>query len=134
MEHLRDRVGIRTGNLGAVMEVEWHCRRFAMLVYRRMGRAPEKTSKLDADRVSDDLTRVRADIVNAVQALYVSVYRDRLHAEIEAVTEGLMRDTAAYIRAVRKVTGVERKNLYEGGRGFPSPWNEAADPNYDMLV
>lgn len=134
VERLRDRVGGRTGNLGAVMEVEWHCRRFAMLVYRRMGRDPAKTSRLDATRAADDLARIRAEIVNAVQALYVSVHRDRLHAEIDAVTDGLMRDTDAYVRAVRKVTGSDAGNLYEGGRGFPSPWNEGADPNYDMLV
>lgn len=134
IERLRDRVGGRTGNLGAVMEVEWHCRRFAMLVYRRMGRDPNQTSKLDASRAADDLAKIRAEIVNAVQALYVSVYKERLQAEIDVVSDGLMRDTAAYIRAVRRVTGSEGNNLYEGGRGFPSPWNEASDPNYDMLV
>ena len=134
VERLRDRVAGRTGNLGAVMQVEWHCRRFAMLVYRRMGRDPNRTSKLDANRAADDLAKIRADIVNAVQALYVSVHKARLQAEIDGVSDGLMRDTAAYIRAVRRVTGSDGRNLYEGGRGFPSPWNESADPNYDMLV
>lgn len=134
VERLRDRVGVRTGNLGGVMRVEWHCRRFAMLVYRRLGRDPNKTSRLDVSRVADDLSKIRADIVNAVQAMYVSVYRARLQAEIEAASDGLLRDTAAYIRAVRKVTGSDRNNTYEAGRGFPSPWSESSDPSYDMLV
>eukprot|EP00873_Tetraselmis_striata_P033761 jgi/Tetstr1/454025/TSEL_040944.t1 len=134
VQRLKDKIAARTGDAGEVMLVEWHCRRFAMLVYRRMGRDPGKTSRADTTRAADDLARARADIVNAVQAMYVSVHRDRLHEELDAVTEGLIRDTDAYIRAVRRVSGSEPLNTYEAGRGFPSPWNEDADPNYDMLV
>lgn len=134
VDRLRDRVGARTGNLGAVMEIEWHCRRFAMMVYRRIGRDPVQTSKLDSVRAADDLGAIRSDIVNAVHAMYASVYKERLQAEIDAASDGLMRDTAAYIRLVRRATGPVAKNLYQEGRGFPSPWNESSDPNYDVLV
>ena len=131
VEDLREGVGDRTGNVGAVLEIERHCRRFAMLVFRRLGRRPGKTSGLDAARAVDDLVRIRADIVNAVQALYISSHRERVHAVLDRVTEGVMRDASAYVRAVRALGGAP--NVYEGGRGFPSPWNEGADPDYDLV-
>jgi hypothetical protein len=134
VQRLRAKVGAKSGNLGAIAQIEWHCRRFAMLVYRRVGRDPDKTSRLDASRAVNDLAAIRADIVNAVQSLYVSVHGERLHAEIDAASDGLMRSTAAYIRAVRKITGSSGRNEYDGGRGFPTPWNESADPHYDMLL
>lgn len=133
VERLRDGVGDQTGNVGAVLEIERRCRRFAMLVFRRMGRSPGETSGLDSARAAGDLTRIRAEVVNAVQALYISVHRERMRRVLDEVTDGFMRDSASYIRAVRQFGGSSSRNLYEGGRGFPSPWDEAADPDYDMI-
>lgn len=133
VERLRDSIGDQTGNIGAILEIEWYCRKFSMLVFRRMGRSPANTSKLDTMTAADDLTKIRADIVNAIQALYISVQKERLHRILDQVTDGIMRDTAAYIRAIRMFSGNNAKNLYEGGRGFPCPWNDSADPNYDLI-
>lgn len=115
----------------SVSGVEAPARRFCMLLFRRLGRDPERTSTLDAARATDDMMRLRAEIINAVQAMYVSAHREKHHAVLDVVTANMMRDTMAYVRAVRSALG--DRNVYEGGRGFPSPWSDAADDRYDMM-
>ena len=129
---LRDTVCAPTGSLGQADRVELLCRRFAMLAYRRIGRDPQRTSRLDAQRAAEDLTLIRADIVNALQALYITAHREKYRARLDGIVDVLLTDTDAYVRAVRAAVG--HLNLYEGGRGFPRPWRPDADPNYDLLV
>ena len=125
-------LGESTGNSGNAAKIEASARKFAMLAFRRIGRDQASTSKLDADRAADDMMLIRAEIVNAVQALYICTKREKHHAQLDDITERLMRDTLAYVRAARAT--LKRGNVYEGGRGFPSPWSDDHDPAYDMLV
>jgi hypothetical protein len=125
-------LGESTGNSGNAARIEASARKFAMLAFRRIGRDQASTSKLDADRAADDMMLIRAEIVNAVQALYICTKREKHHVQLDDITERLMRDTLAYVRAARAT--LKRGNVYEGGRGFPSPWSDDHDPAYDMIV
>nr|WRJ69642.1 hypothetical protein TetV2_00193 [Oceanusvirus sp.] len=132
LDRLHDEIAPRTGNVGAVINIERLARKFAMAAYRSLGRRQGATSRLDTFRAADDMAALRADLINAVQALYINVHRDRLQLVLDEVTDALMSDTDGYIRAVRKKLG--HRNTYEGGRGFPSAWREDADPAYDLVV
>lgn len=125
-------LGQSTGNAGGAVRIEESARKFAMLALRRIGRDKTSTSRLDADRAADDMMLLRAEIVNAVQALYICTTREKHHAQLDDITERLMIDTLAYVRAARAT--LKRGNVYEGGRGFPSPWSDDHDPAYDMLL
>jgi hypothetical protein len=125
-------IGAASGNEGHAANIEKVARKFAMLVYRRLGRDPNQTSRLDAARAADDLMLIRADVVNAIQAMYVCTKREKHHAGLDKITDRTMRDTLTYVRAVR--TTLKRGNVYEGGRGFPAAWSDAYDPAYDMIL
>lgn len=129
VDRLVDRVARKSGNTGGVREAQGHLRRFAKIVFRSLGRRPGRTSAASAAQALDNLVRIRAEAVNAVLSLYVCVHQPRALLVVDEVAEAVMRDTAAYIRAVRAVSG---GRTYTDGR-FPSPWDESRDPDYDMI-
>jgi hypothetical protein len=128
----------KTGNDGAVAQTAALCERFCLLAYRRLGRAPQQTSALDAGRAAGDLAALREEIVNAVQAMYLTAHVETARRRLDEVTEDLLRDTARYIAAVRKLlSGGLNRNPYEAGRGFPVAWAlgpaTEADVHYNLL-
>jgi hypothetical protein len=125
-------LGESTGNAGNAARIEESARKIAMLAFRRIGRDRSSTSRLDGHRAADDMMLIRAEIVNAVQTLYICTKREKHHAQLDGITERLMRDTMAYVKAARAT--LKRGNVYEGGRGFPSPWSDDHDPAYDVIV
>lgn len=131
-QRLMSEIGEKTNNIGAVVEIQKMLSRFAMLAFRRLGRKDDETSVLDADRAANDLALVRARISNALQALHVTVHRDRLQARLDEISDAVMAATDAYVRAVREKHG--SANVYEAGRGFPSGWSDSYDNSYDMVV
>ncbi|AUF82349.1 hypothetical protein TetV_257 [Tetraselmis virus 1] len=132
MTRLKTEIGYKTGNTGAVYRIEENARKFAMMVYRRLGRKAGQTSELDRMRAADDLGTIRAEVLNGIQALYITVNRDKKQLILDEISDSIMANTEYYIRAVRKELG--NRNAYESGRDFPSGWFENYDNAYDMVA
>lgn len=128
VEKLRESVGIPTGNLGYVNEIAEMCRGFAKIAYRRLGREPGETSEVDVVQALGDMTKLRADITNAIQGLYIGLHKESRREAVDKAGNVIMRVTDAYIRAVASHCRIKHNE------GLPSPWRDGIDQNYDMIV
>lgn len=71
------------------------------------------------------MNTLMSEIINAVQALYVSIQDPKIHPAIDNATKLLVIHLSEYVSAARSLAGIV------SGR-FPSPWNPAHDPAYDI--
>lgn len=104
--------------------------RFARLYYRVTGKAD--MSPCERSKVLGDVSMVRSQAVNALQALYVSSRRNTHRALLDECTAELMHHTDIAIRSVRRLIG--KPNGYTAGRGFPVGLASDFDPMYDKVV
>ena len=112
------------GTDGQLDEIEAAATRFAALAYRYIGRDPGRADADDRAVALEDMATARAELVNAVQALYYATRRETRLRVIDKATHDILDATEAYIAAARRSLNRLRlapDNLYEPGRGFPRP-------------
>ena len=128
----------KCGSRGAAERIESLARRFALAAYRAISKEPGARPR---HKEAEGLAALRAELVNAVQAMYLVARREKHRAALDQVTDDLMAGTDAYVRMARaardaaeqaRAGGLSRN--YEGLAGFPAPWNPAADPAYDLVA
>lgn len=118
------------GSRGAAERIESLARSFALAAYRAISKEPGARPR---HKEADGLAALRADLINAVQAMYLAARREKHRAALDRATDDLMADTDAYVRMARSGTSGPARR-YEGRAGFPAPWNPAADPAYDLVA
>lgn len=107
-----------------------HIDRFARVYYRATGKAA--MSPCEREKVLGDASMVRAQAVNALQALYISSRRNSHRRALDECTAELMHHTDIAIRSIRRLIG--KPNTYAAGRGFPVGLAPDHDPAYDKVL